>query len=246
MTEERLPREELVEWVRLLRERGWTHVRIAKELCISRSYASMLDADPDRSKERARKDSYRGTCEGCGARTDGSNGPASAPRLCLDCTVQRRRDERYWRPETIIAAFQDFARVMGRGPAAVDKMIANGGAPSLRRTLSLERIAEADKAFALGVRLPQPGIVNREFGSWTAALRAAGLPPNSTGAHGHRGGPHRVQPAAAIPATTETAAETDHHRGRFVCPSCGDFTTVLYSRTGWCGPCTRAQTRTAA
>lgn len=42
-------------------------------------------SDPDGSRLKARKDSYRGSCEDCGAPTDGSNGASNAPRYCRTC-----------------------------------------------------------------------------------------------------------------------------------------------------------------
>ncbi len=50
---------------------------------ISRSYASVLYSDPDGEGYRRRRLSYRGTCEICGVPTDGSNGPAKAPKRCI-------------------------------------------------------------------------------------------------------------------------------------------------------------------
>jgi hypothetical protein len=57
---------------------------------LSRSYVAELITDPAGDKVRTRKQSYRGVCEACGGRTDGSNGRAKAPRLCLACTDAAR------------------------------------------------------------------------------------------------------------------------------------------------------------
>lgn len=54
---------------------------------ISDNYARDLINDPDGSKLRARKDSYRGKCQRCDGPTDGSNGAAKAPALCQGCYV---------------------------------------------------------------------------------------------------------------------------------------------------------------
>lgn len=45
-----------------------------------------------RQRERQRKRMYGGICEGCGKVTDGSNGRAKAPRLCLACHNEKRAD----------------------------------------------------------------------------------------------------------------------------------------------------------
>lgn len=68
-----------------LRSQGLTAREIGEALGISRAYASELYTDPDGEKLRARRDSYRGTCENCGAATDGSNGREAAPSLCCHC-----------------------------------------------------------------------------------------------------------------------------------------------------------------
>jgi DNA-binding CsgD family transcriptional regulator len=46
--------------------------------------------------EKCRKDQYGGECENCGAKTDGSNGRANAPKLCRYCaeTKYAERNQR--------------------------------------------------------------------------------------------------------------------------------------------------------
>jgi hypothetical protein len=233
-TSRRVVRAERVRTVQLLRERGMTQQEIAALLGLSRSTVSMYVTDPDGSQDRARKASYGGTCEGCGARTDGSNGPGSAPRLCAACTVAKQHDEREWTRKTIIEAFREFAAVMGRPPRAADSMLKNGGCPCQRSRYSAARIAEADRAFALGLRLPVPALVSREFvGGWRAAQQAAGLSITGGGTPLHRDRLSVAERSAPITATES------FRRGEFVCPSCGEFSSVLYERTGWCGSCTR-------
>ena len=73
-----------------LRALGLTHRQIADRMGLSRSYVSELCADPDGLKVLARKASYGGTCEKCGARTFGGNGRARAPKMCLACTTVAR------------------------------------------------------------------------------------------------------------------------------------------------------------
>ena len=68
-----------------LRAAGLLQREIAVRLGVSRSYVAALYNDPDGAKARARKDSYRGTCESCGAPTDGSNGRGAAPTRCDPC-----------------------------------------------------------------------------------------------------------------------------------------------------------------
>lgn len=141
----------------MLREDGFTQVEIADVLGISRQYVSDLVNDPDGSKVRARKDSYRGTCETCGAPTDGSNGPGSAPKQCATCFNNRRHEERYWTKETVIAAIRRFAAENGRKPFS-SEWSRNG------------------PEYA-----PDVSLVLREFGTWNNAIAAAGFPTEPRG-----------------------------------------------------------------
>lgn len=160
-----------------------THRDIAARLRISRSYANELDLDPEGLKTRARKDSYRGVCTDCGGPTTGAEGPAKVPVRCASCANARQHADRYWTRDTIVAAFQRFAIVNGRSPTTTDVMYPY---PSIRRQLSPERIADAERA-AAAAPLPLFSTVVREFESWPLALQAAGLDAAPTGGAGHRG-----------------------------------------------------------
>lgn len=83
-------REDFVRETQRLRAEGWSVRKIAEHF--DRSYGAVQTwlNDPDLSKQRARRARYQGTCEDCGARTDGSNGKAKAPTLCNRCYRARR------------------------------------------------------------------------------------------------------------------------------------------------------------
>lgn len=217
-----------------LRAEGLLYREVAERLGISRSYAADLATDPRGLKARARKASYQGTCGLCGGPTDGSNGYDQAPRFCLRCEPIARRIERGWTPARIVAAFQEAARILGRPPTTTDRM----AAPTIRARLSEARLVEADvlqEAIANGLRFPSPGAVLAVFGSWAAALKAAGLPVEQNGGSpSHRG--RRLNGSAPPPPLSRMPAGT-------VCPSCGDFVRSLDEETGWCGPCARASRR---
>lgn len=190
---------------RLREEEGLLQRQVAERLGVSVSYAGALLTDPDRSKEAARRDSYREPCPGCGKPMDGSNGRGpDAPRLCADCMAAAQHDERYWTRERIVAAFQEFARRTGRGPATTDSTLTS---PSVSRKLTDERLEDGAAARWL---VPHPAMVAREFGSWAAALEAAGLPPNPTGGAARRTrrnrpkGETRIMDARPGPRTTGT------------------------------------------
>lgn len=85
MATRQLTREERVAQIKGLAATSLTHQQIAELLGISKSALRNLLYDSDGSQARARKDRYRGTCQACGAKTDGSNGAAKAPKYCLRC-----------------------------------------------------------------------------------------------------------------------------------------------------------------
>lgn len=116
-TRERL---ELAERVRELRAQHLTHREVARRLDITRSYASTLADDPDGSKARARKDSYRGVCVDCEGPTSGSEGRSRTPERCEVCAIEKRHAEKRWTRETVIDAIQRFADENGRPPRATE------------------------------------------------------------------------------------------------------------------------------
>lgn len=68
-----------------MRRQGVPFKEISARLGIKRTNASALYNDPDGSKARARKQSYRGVCVECGGPTDGGNGPKNTPMRCKWC-----------------------------------------------------------------------------------------------------------------------------------------------------------------
>jgi hypothetical protein len=86
-----VPREERLAQIRPLLEQGMTTKHIALRLGVSAKTVRGILSDPDGSKARALKRSYRGTCLDCGGPTDGSNGPGKAPLRCIYCTTSKKR-----------------------------------------------------------------------------------------------------------------------------------------------------------
>lgn len=212
-TEERLAKAERAAE---LRAAGWLQREIAADLGISRSYVHDLLHDPDGSKGRARKDSYSQPCPGCGAPLSGSDGPAGLPELCAACMTGRQHAERYWTADRIMEAFRAFAERFGRPPSASDT---NGLMPSQVVKLSDERIAELREVRDSGFELPHPYLAKREFGSWKAALAAAGFDISRGGGSAHRSNyrrqkrpksaPRREQILALLAERPHTLAELD-------------------------------------
>lgn len=146
-------REMLAAQAKVLREGGLLQREIAVVLGVSRTYAAELVSDPEGAKVRARKQRYGGTCVECGAATDGSNGRDAAPKLCFACHSQKLHDDRYWTPERIIQAIQEWHRQHGRPPIAPEWVTPG------------ERVGQ----------IPPVSTVQREFGSWRAAIQEAGF-----------------------------------------------------------------------
>lgn len=73
--------------------------------------------DPDASKARALKASYRGSCEGCGARTSGGDGPGHAKALCPRC---RGRVSSTWSRERIEIALRAWRARYGEPALSTD------------------------------------------------------------------------------------------------------------------------------
>ena len=91
-----------------LRKGGMKIREIAERMGVAVSTVHAWLSDPDGSRLKARKDSYRGTCVVCGGQTDGGRGAALAPELCMSC--------REWGEDAIIAAIQTWAAGHGGIP----------------------------------------------------------------------------------------------------------------------------------
>lgn len=153
-------RAENVARIRALLKEGMTSRQIAGETGLAYSTVRAYISDPEGTIEKARKDSYRGTCERCGARTDGSNGAAKAPRICNACQADELHSNRNWTRPRVIAAIKAFAAEHGRPPFAPEWN--HKGKPAT---------------------VPYVTEVQREFGTWNAAIKAAGFAPRPIGTY---------------------------------------------------------------
>jgi hypothetical protein len=147
-------RAERATHARELHDRGMLRREIAVAMGISPSYAAALLSDPDGSRTRARKDSYGGSCVGCGARTSGSNGRSRAPKRCHRCNTAHRE---VWTREACIEALLLFYETRGRTPTAGE----HGVGPDNRNRVDW---------------LPHMTRLDNVFGSRVAAYEAAGIP----------------------------------------------------------------------
>lgn len=137
---------------RALRSLGLLEREIAAQTGLSRSYVNALLNDPNGDNDKSRKDRYRGVCESCGARTDGSNGRALAPKLCISCSTAEQHEQRHWTQERIVEALQQVAHQTGVQPAAQEFLY--GMHPGFQSV---------------------PSMAIREFGTWREAMKAAGF-----------------------------------------------------------------------
>jgi hypothetical protein len=148
---------------RELRGRGLRLREIADELGVAVSTVDSWLNDPGGLRLRARKDSYRGRCERCGAATDGSSGRAQAPRLCSRCFRAQ--------PHSL-----ERAQRLGRGSSArrySDRELLD----AVRRADELGlRTAPGYAQHAGERRLPSMATLIHRFGSWNRARAEAGLP----------------------------------------------------------------------
>jgi len=156
-----------------LRNEGYTVAEIAARYGKARSSVHAILDDPDGSKQRARRRRYQGTCATCGARTDGSNGSAKAPRYCATCFplspefAAQKAAQTYWTRELLIERIQEWAELYGEPPAIPD------WSPSQARCNHDE--PRARRFEDARPHWPWFTSVVRVFGSWRAGLEAAGF-----------------------------------------------------------------------
>ena len=165
-----MTRAEKVAEAQRLRGEGLLLREIAERMGVSLSTAGDWLSDPDRTKAKARRVKYAQPCVDCGNPTDGSGGYKVRRERCGECNRRHRHENRRWTREAIIEALQRFKLVVGRSPRAADLN------PWLAERAGLsdapERRARWDEGW-----LPHCVVVQREFGSFNAAVEAAGLRP---------------------------------------------------------------------
>lgn len=159
MSAVKVTRAERLEEIRRLLREGWSQRQVARSLGLSYSTVREYLSDPDGSKQRQRRERYGAPCQRCGARTNGSNGYAKQATHCLPCQNELLHERRYWTRERIVAGLRKFAADHGRQPSATD--------------LNAAGVAEHG--------YPPVTIVQREFGSWSNGIAAAGFEALSRG-----------------------------------------------------------------
>lgn len=157
-----ISRVERAKMAQALRDKGYTTEEIARKLGIARSYTSALFSDPDGSKERLRKEKYKGTCVDCGGVTSYGHGKDPSQR-CLACEKKRLRENRRWTRARIIADIRRWNEIHGRPPTATDWLYYTSPTRGGPR------------------EWPHVQVTQQEFGSWANAVVAAGFPRPTIG-----------------------------------------------------------------
>jgi hypothetical protein len=161
-------RAELADEVTRLRAQGRNGLEIAAHLGISRSYAYELIHDPTGDIARERKRRYERNCVGCGAVVN----PNGLKQKSLRCRTCATAESTIWTPERIVFAIRAWAEENGDIPAAIDWN------PAMARANG--HLDKVEKFYSEDA-WPDLSTVQARFGSWSAAIRAAGFTPRPRG-----------------------------------------------------------------
>lgn len=156
-----------------MRRDGRRYKDIAAEFGINTRTAFEWVNDPDGAKLAARKRSYAGVCIDCGTSTSGSEGVRSEPR-CHQCAVVKAGFEKtVWTRDALVLAIQEWTAIYGDPPRTSDWC--PWQARSMGHESRARRFEDADGHW------PSFTTVVEAFGSWNAAVSAAGLRPRQPG-----------------------------------------------------------------
>jgi transposase-like protein len=164
--------------------------RIGRELGVPHStvfrWVNPRYAETQRLRSRALKNAYRGTCIDCGGSTSCGGKKNNAAVRCQPCERMFRRSAEYaatrrkWSKELIVARMQEWATIYGEPPTN------NDWNPYGARRLGDEE--RAQRYLAQPGYWPEHMAVYRHWGSWNAAIEAAGFvanAPNGSAARQH-------------------------------------------------------------
>jgi hypothetical protein len=152
-----------------MRREGHSLRSIGDRYGVTRERIRQIVADnyPEVPKEmahyREEQSRWKRVCPECG----GPKAPAS--KQCKQCLISQTTK---WTPDAIVEAMQEYQRRYGKTPSCTEWN------PSLARWRNLP--ATADRFYADGC-WPHVQTVLQRFGSWRAAVDAAGLAPNRVG-----------------------------------------------------------------
>lgn len=157
--------------VKALKETGLTFNEIAAHLGLAKSTVTSAYYDPTGATARARKAHYSRPCIDCGAPLSGCNGHGpNAPLRCVACA---HIEATVWTRETVIAAVRQWADEHGGIPPVATDWNTSLAVSVGRPPRSLD--------------YPAVPTVQRVFGSWHAAIIAAGFDAFTVGHYGRAG-----------------------------------------------------------
>ncbi len=150
---------------------GYDLVEIGKHFGKAKSTIEQWIKDPHQELSNARKAQYRVPCRGgCGGTTN-PNGPApSRTGYCAACLPDKQRQDRRKR---VVDAIRRWVDEHGEIPAATD------WSPALAIQLGQPEAARRSR----GGGWPYTTTAVEAFGSWNAAIAAAGFEPRRVGTH---------------------------------------------------------------
>lgn len=165
LVDEGKARPQVVEAVELLRQ-GFTVEEIAKRLGIAKNTAYQRFTDPTDERNIARKRRNYRPCLNCGQPMYPYNGAS----LCASCHLEDVHERSVaW----LVAEIRYWHELYGRPPTATEWT----PAPSVKCRISPERWREIERRHREDGPWPWVGVVVHTFGSWSAAIAAAGFSP---------------------------------------------------------------------
>lgn len=89
---------------------------------------------------RARKETYRGTCEECGAPTNGCNGPSKASRICATCAPSYYGPIQSARQRGNGPVVSEILTLLNEKPTGLPEIVATVGITPVHASVAINRL----------------------------------------------------------------------------------------------------------
>jgi transposase len=171
-----MTRAERYAQVKALRDEGLLLREISERVGLAKQTVHDLLSDPTGEKARERKARYRKPCVDCGTMTN-PNGKAPGGGRCISCNAARSREmSRKW----VLDSINEWADLHGGvPPTATDWNRAHAIAQGQKWRV--------ERYQATGRLWPSVKLAQDNFGSWRAAIEAAGFESFAPGYYGRDG-----------------------------------------------------------